>query len=433
MGETPERIGIMAIIALLLSSLLLIYSSKKMSANIMAPTSFISIFWSVFVFISLAGTITLYEWDYYGIFWIYISLLFLNVSYLAAAPFHLVVFRSSAVKKIELTDISSSSWKVLSVLILLGLAKWAFQVYVNGFSLADFMSLENLADMNHEFAVNRYSGAGNEGGAAGSIISILNAMVYAAPLCGGFSYAYGKTKKQKQLSLLSLLPAFLVTMTNNTKAGMIGSLLLFLSSYIIGYYSHHKTWIHFKFKTLLIVFIGFSAFLSMMLFSMMLRIGSVDAYTFYIVMQKIVIYAFGNVQSFDIWLSRFYEIGNNTFGAMTFLGVADTLGVIERIQGVYTDLLGTSSNVFTVFRGIISDFGIIGGTLFVMLQGFFLRIAANSIHDSSNPYFSVSVASSIVFFFTYGMIISPWTYLSFILAFCIFMVYVSIAYYYVNH
>ncbi len=222
-------------------------------------------------------------------------------------------------------------------------------------------------------------------------------------------------------------------MTNNTKAGMIGSLLLFLSSYIIGYYSHYKTWIHFKFKTLLIVFIGFSAFLSMMLFSMMLRIGSVDAYTFYIVMQKIVIYAFGNVQSFDIWLSRFYEIGNNTFGAMTFLGVADTLGVIERIQGVYTDLLGTSSNVFTVFRGIISDFGIIGGTLFVMLQGFFLRIAANSIHDSSNPYFSVSVASSIVFFFTFGMFISPWTYLSFILAFCIFMVYVSIAYHHVNH
>lgn len=422
----------MAVIVLFFASLLLIYSSKHLSANIMAPASFLSIFWSVFVFISLIGTITVYEWDYYGIFWIYISLLLLNVSYSAAAPFHLVISRKNDSNKTDLLNISSFSWKILSVLILLGLLKWAFQVYANGFSFSDFLSLENLADMNHEFAVNRYSGAGNEGGAAGSIIAVLNAMVYAAPLCGGFSYAYSKTRRQSQLSIVSLLPAFLVTMTNNTKAGMIGSILLFLSSYIIGYYSRHKRWIRFKIKTVLVCTMAFMGFLSMMLFSMMLRIGSVDFSTFYVVLQKIIIYAFGNVQSFDIWLSRYYGIGDLTFGTMTFLGVADVLGLAERVQGVYTALLGTSSNVYTVFRGIVSDFGVLGGTIFVMVQGFFLRIAANSIHDSSNPFCSVSIASSILFFFMFGMFVSPWTYLSFILAFFIFMMYVLVAYYHAN-
>lgn len=60
-----------------------------------------------------------------------------------------------------------------------------------------------------------------------------------------------------------------------------------------------------------------------------------------------------------------------SFGAMTFLGISNVLGVVQRVQGVYTALLGTSSNVYTVFRGIVEDFGIIGGIIFISLQGFF--------------------------------------------------------------
>lgn len=424
----------MSIIILFIASFLLVYLAKYMNGNIMAPSGFLSLFWSIFVFASLIGSISLYDWDYYGIFWLYLALLSLNVSFAVGTPFHLVIKKWDQKKKrIELSKISSFSWTALVILIILGLAKWAFQVYTNGFSVTDFLSLDNLADMNHEFAVNRYSGEGGEGGLAGLVISVLNAMVYAAPLCGGFSYPYAAEKKKKIIAAISLLPAFLVTMTNNTKAGMIGSLLLFFSSYLIGYYAKQKKWPQLRIRTVILLVLGFIAFLSMMLFSMMLRIGSIDIYSFSIVMQKIIVYAFGNVQSFDIWLSRYYENESLTYGTMTFLGIADTLGLAERAQGVYTALLGTSSNVYTAFRGIVSDFGLVGGLLFISLQGFLLRVAVNSIHDSYNPFIAATFSVSVIFFFAFGMFVSPWTYLSFIMAFFILLFYLFVAYYGANH
>lgn len=419
------------IIVIFIASLILIYCSKYMGVQVLAPASFLSSFWCVFTIVSLIGTMELYRWDYYGVFWIYLALLFFSVCYVAGTHIHLVV--SHKHENISLDQISHFSWLFLLTLIILGMLKWAFQVYTNGFSFSDFLSLDNLAEMNHEFAVNRYSGDGGEDGTIGAIIAVLNAMVYAAPLCGGFAHQYAATKGQKFIATLSLMPAFLVTMTNNTKAGMIGSLLLFFVSYTIGHFCRYKKWPQIRLKSIVFIILGFIFFLSIMLFSMMLRIGSIDLFTFAIVMQKIIVYAFGNVQSFDIWLSYYYWEQSNTFGVMTFLGIADALGLAQRVQGVYTALLGTSSNVYTAFRGIVTDFGIVGGIVFISMQGFFLRIAVNSIHSSYNPFIAVPFAMSILFFFTFGMFVSPWTYLSFIMAFILLAIYIFCAYCGVNN
>lgn len=418
------------IIFMFIASLILIYFSKYIGSNFFSPVGVVSIYWCLLAIFSLVGTLSLYEWDYYGLLWIYFGILSFNVFYAIGGPVHFVT--SSQINNVNLNSISRLSWAVLLFLIILGIIKWGTQVYTNGFSLTDFLSLDNLAAMNHEFAVNRYSGNDPEGGIAGIIISVLNAMVYSAPLCGGFAYSYAVTTTQKKIAIFSLIPVFLVTMTNNTKAGMIGGLLLFIDSYLIGYYCRYKKWPSIHIKFILLLFFSFGLFLSIMIFSMMLRMGDSSFSTISIVLQKIIVYAFGNIQSFDIWLSRYYWMQDYSFGAMTFLGISNVLGVVQRVQGVYTALLGTSSNVYTVFRGIVEDFGIIGGIIFISLQGFFLRIAINSIHSSYNPFISVSVAMAIFFFFLYGMIISPWTYLSFIVAFFILLVYVFIAYHHMN-
>ena len=418
----------MSIFILFIASLFLINISKYLSHTLMAPTSFLSMYWSVLTTVSLIGTILIYDWDFNGIIWLYIALIILNIGYFIGSPFSLLLsHRDIREKKVSLERINPSAWYLLGLLILFGLAKWALQVYTNGFSLSDFLSLENLADMNHEFAVNRYSGNA-ETGFIGLIISILNALVYAAPLCGGFVAAYAFTTKQKIIAGISLLPALLVTITNNTKAGMIGSILLFFSSYYIACFARSKKWKRIYLRTIVYAILGFILFLSFMIFSMMLRIGRLDLGTFSIVMQKLIVYAFGNVQSFDIWLARHYWYESNTFGSSTFLGLANIAGIAERVQGVYTELSGTSSNVYTVFRGIISDFGIIGGLLFVGINGFLLRVAINSIHKSYNPVISVTFSSATIFFFTFGMFISPWTYIAFMVAFCLFLFFVFISY-----
>lgn len=422
----------MGILIVFITSILLAYAAKFLGSGKSSPVSIIALFWIISVLASLVGTITLYSWDYTGVFWIYASLLLFCLAYFAGAPFYIVI-RHQKKQVFKLKKVTFFSWVFLSILVILGIIKWGLQVYTNGFSLANFFSLETLAEMNHEFAVNRYSGNGGEGGAAGAIISILNAMVYSAPLCGGFSYPYADKSKKKILAVGSLVPSILVTLTNNTKAGMIGSFLLFFSSFFIGYYCKHGEWFKIRFKNIVWGIVGFLVFLGSMLFSMVLRMGSVNLSTFSIALQKVIIYAFGNIQSFDIWFSRYYGDESNFYGMMTFLGIADTFGLMERVQGVYVALLDTSSNVFTVFRGIVSDFGMLGGIIFTAFLGFLFRISVNSIHKSNNPCISITFAISVLFFFTYGMIISPWTYLSFIVAFFILLVYVAMAYYNIRY
>ena len=422
----------MGVLIVLFMSILLIYFAKMMNSGKFSPVSMISWYWIIWIVASLLGTITLYSWDYTGVIWIYSALFLFCLFYFAGAPFSIVTVHRKS-QTIKLGEITSISWIFLLLLIVLGMVKWGLQVYTNGFGFENFLSIDSLAEMNHEFAVNRYSGNGMEGGIIGAVISILNAMVYAAPLCGGFSYPYTNTSKKKILSIFSLSPSILVTLTNNTKAGMIGSFLLFFSSFFIGYYCKYNSWPKIKLKKIILGIIGFFLFLGSMLFSMVLRMGSVDLSTLAMAFQKIIVYAFGNVQSFDIWFSRYAGDESNLYGMMTFLGIADTLGLIERVQGVYSSLMDSASNVFTVFRGLISDFGILGGMVFVALLGLLLRVAVNSIHKSFNPCISATFSISVLFFFTFGIFISPWTYLSFIVAFLILWFYIFMAYYNIHY
>ena len=45
-----------------------------------------------------------------------------------------------------------------------------------------------------------------------------------------------------------------------------------------------------------------------------------------VVLKKIIVYAFGNVQSFDIWLSDYFRSSILSYGKLTYLGIADALG-----------------------------------------------------------------------------------------------------------
>ena len=192
------------IIFIFIASLILIYFSKYIDSNFFSPVGVVSIYWCLLAVFSLVGTLSLYEWDYYGLLWIYLGILSFNVFYAIGRPIRFVT--SSHVNDVNLSSISKLSWGVLIFLITLGIIKWGAQVYTNGFSLTDFLSLDNLAVMNHEFAVNRYSGNNNEGGIVGIIISVLNAMVYSAPLCGGFAYPYAVTRTHKKIAIFSLIP-----------------------------------------------------------------------------------------------------------------------------------------------------------------------------------------------------------------------------------
>jgi oligosaccharide repeat unit polymerase len=80
---------------------------------------------------------------------------------------------------------------------------------------------------------------------------------------------------------------------------------------------------------------------------------------------------FGYLPALDQWLHT-RDPQRLTFGAYTVAGVFEGLGVFTRERGLYDDLVvledGVPTNIYTVFRGLLTDFSL-GGALFVCFVG----------------------------------------------------------------
>lgn len=378
----------------------------------------------ILVIVSRA-TLSEYEWYGFGILWLMIACIMLIFGFLAAKKIIIKQFKFQRFPSgIRIKRIHDGTWVFIFILIVLGMFRWLYEVYLNGFSIQNFLSLDSLGKMNNSFAVERYSGQSKKN----IIMQILNIVIYSVPLCGGFSLAFSKTKKEKLICAFSLLPMFLCLLTNNGKAGFLGIIILFFSAYICGYMCKYGKAPRIKYKYFVILLFCVLLLFCITFFSMMLRIGEISTSTAQIVAKKYLIYAFAEIQSFDLWFSKYSNNSSLTFGQQTYIGIANTLGLAERVQGVYYTLPGTVSNVYTVFRGIVEDFGNILGLVYVWGKGFLLGWCYLKI--MYNPRICV-IASMIfvgeLFFFIYGYMVSPWSYLSYVFAMFVFGFFLCIA------
>ena len=130
-------------------------------------------------------------------------------------------------------------------------------------------------------------------------------------------------------------------------------------------------------------------------------------------------YAFGHVYAFADWFS--FVIGGHStlvypsdgpaYGFYTFTALFKLLGSDKVVpQGVYDqyyshgDLLTT--NIFTMFRGLILDFGFVGSVLFMIGTGFLFHLAFHIMLRNRRPVFSVAVFVFMIAYFYNSFIIS---------------------------
>ncbi len=415
----------MALVLIFIVSISYILFIQKIEKNWGSFLFVCGVFWGTLTFLAGVALRKEYEWGYKGILWIYIN-------FFALAVMYYVGKRSAKREYIDCCKnephmngkLSNSSWVIIKILTLLGIIKWLYEVILNGFSVQDFLSVSALAQMNNSMAVERYSGRG----LINIITQMLNVAVYAAPCCGGFAVVFAENKKQKIWAYMTLLPILLVLLLTNVKAGFVGAICLWLVSFLISYLYRYKSAPKLNVKLLGIILGIVMFFLGITMFSMMLRMGSVNQSTFEAVIRKYLIYAFGEIQSFDIWLSDYFTPKEFSFGTQTFIGIFNTLGIVIRNQGVYSSVPESASNVFTVFRGVIQDFGTFFGTIFISIHGLLAGYCTKKIEQSKKiPVISCVLLLSIYFFFLYGYFVSPWSYISHILALIVFAVYLTIA------
>ena len=392
---------------------------KKLRKEWCSPIYLSGVFWMIYTLVSYISMWNFFPFSFFGITWIdvafWIMLFAENIGDRKANDANAAVY--------EITILSNQSWFYLKVCCVLGLVAFLYQISLYGFNLDSFTSLDTLATMNNTVAVARYSGNGVVNG----MTQILLIFVYAAPACGGFALVHAEKMLQKVWAVVSMLPSVLMVLFTNTKAVLIGAAILWCSTYLIAYFLKYKHAPIVKPKLVLAAFGIFTVFFCFLFFSMTLRMGEISAVTLATAQKKLSIYAFGEVQSFDWWCANAYD-ADYKFGTATYLGIANILGLAKKTQGVYTSFPGTSSNVFTVFRGVIEDFGFVLGLLYLAAKALLCGVCFNRVRNSKHiPIFSVVFLMAEMFFLFFGAFVSPWTYMSYILAIFMFAGYLAAA------
>lgn len=322
-------------------------------------------------------------------------------------------------------ELGNFVWIMQVCFIVLGFFRCVMVIRGHGYSISNFTNMDSYLEMNSQMAYDRYYGdnAGN-----GTMAQILLIFCYLAPLSGGYMFLYTKTLLQKGICCAGLFPIILNMLFENTKAGFIASIFLFGIGFIIAYLEKNRRFIRLQLKYILFILVAAFLMICVLMLVMCIRIGNISPATLEIVKKKFVVYAFGNIEAFVAWFDIRPQQTTLAFGSYTFLGIASKLGLQTREQGVYETLGGIASNVFTAFRGSISDYGILGSVLFYFVLGLLGGICIRNISNKRNSL-SKTVLASILFYMFYSFIISPWTYISFILVFPCFYVFLLLSRY----
>ncbi len=318
-----------------------------------------------------------YEWEVTGIAWWILSCICCLIGSISGSRY---------VIKYPSKSISNFWWRalkyenIIKVYYFMAIMYSVLLLANHGFSLLSIRSAADLYRINNYMQGYRYSNLDTNEGLAQQICL---SFTYALPICGGLLINQKKGKLHSIKCFLCLLPNFLITILNNTKSGIIIAIILFVSSYIIGYMLINKKEIKLSPKFIRGVVIGLCAFLVFVFWAIRLRYNS-DASrsgTDYII-SALKDYIFGCTVNFDHYFSGIKSMD---------------------LSQSYDFLAG--SNILTANTFWIYKYGYIG-TLFIwFIRGFFSGSAYQHLKNGSDSIIEIVVLLYVylnaIYFFTY--------------------------------
>ncbi len=120
----------------------------------------------------------------------------------------------------------------------------------------------------------------------------------------------------------------------------------------------------------------------------------------------------------------FYRDNSLKCGVMTFFGIFNGLGLVKRQLGIYRDFVyfgrlnrTMRSNVYSMFRMLIDDFGTAGALVFLLLLGFVSSKAMLLIQQRKYIFVSQAFLIAVYSYVLWGFVASIWAYTSILCAF----------------
>lgn len=403
------------ILLLIFMTIINIIISFSISESVLHPVRLFVAVWSFFILFPILFWDISYTWNYTGLIWIEFAVFFMELGALLGK--RLSIRSHSNVKEYYKEQVSTSeieikyNWSVMYIIIVLGFMAAIASLLNSGFSLRNVLSLQGLLNTTSTIASTRYSGEPS----GSTLIQILSVFTYLSALTGGYSFNYGKKLKEKVGSICAILPMVFSMLFTSGKSGFIAVVILWLAGWCVSYVRINGFLPKIKLKYLLGIIGVFILMMALLFFAMILRTGDTSKEMLNILYNKLWIYAFGQMVEFDGWFAGQESFTEYDLGVNTYMMIFKLLGLVTRKQGVYDIYVYGYGNVFTAFRGVISDFGLFGGLIYCFIRGALSQLCFNTI---KNGRFAVLASMLIIcsyFWNVYGFIISPWIYTSYVL------------------
>lgn len=249
----------------------------------------------------------------------------------------------------------------------------------NGIPLDSVLSISGLTSAGHEVAMSRYTNLLSKDYSSPNAhvaMRVLLAITYCAALVAPFT-ALTKVRF-KRLWMVAPLPSLVFYGTLTTeRAGMVFGVALSLGGYIAMRILRDGKAPHIGVRG--VAMITMIAFLVTPLFVGMalLRLGRFNASAIAAVRDDMDLYVFGYLPAFSGWLEQqqapFGDGRQLGLGSATIAGVSLLTGqdreAFRYDEWVIVDNEGNVTNIYTIFRGLLIDFGQVGGVLMLFLFG----------------------------------------------------------------
>ena len=383
----------------------------RLDQSILHPIRLFVLFFSFLVIVSMVYWRNGYNWSFEGVLYI------LMVCVMLAAGCSFIGKKRSHTKQISVT---CTHYWLYYIIISIGSLSFVQQLYNAGLSLSNIASFKSLLETNSQIAYDRYNGGEN--------VSVLGQIcltfTYVSSICGGYVFNFSYTNKKRILSICGILPSIFTMMVTNAKAEFIAAVILWYIGFIISYIKIHGKLPVISFSSFLRLFLLFVIVVCILYLAMLMRVGDFSSSMRKYILEKFMVYGFAFILNFDYWVSLNGMSIPYDFGKNTYMVLFRFLGVSERVQGVYQEFNGSFGNVYTAFRGVMMDFGWLGGLFLYFIHGSIIQLCINNLKQGGTCTISCGLLAASCFFLFYGFIVSPWVYTSFTLCIVLFMMFV---------
>jgi oligosaccharide repeat unit polymerase len=250
-------------------------------------------------------------------------------------------------------------------------------------------------------------------------------LTYVGVSIGGFLVGSEKPGGRRWgLIALSFLPSLFVMVSQSAKGILFLSLALFYGAVLITKVASGDFTILSRRAIKLVLAIGIPVF-PLVVISFLSR-GLQDS-DLDLIAERLAgyvnSYLFAHLYAFSDWFSSTigkaseirYAHEGSSYGFYTFMAVFRLLGSNRYVpQGVYDDYFSygdrLTSNIFTMYRGLIIDYGLIGSVIFMFLTGLVCHLCFYFMLKARKPAFTVVAFVLMIGYFAHSYLASVFMY-----------------------